>query len=293
MIMIKALAKSILPHKFWENLQQIRRKWESFSYHIKVSHYHPRVVHHKYSSLPLSILISDPQAEEWYDKDWGDLPEVATLKKGKLQSGARVFNIGAHQGIMACLLADTVGQRGHVVAIDPSPHNLKVISRNDSLNGFTQIVPVHAAVGESAGKLRIGSALVNTRVVETENGEGSYEVTALTIDDLSEKYGQPDVLFIDIEGYEGRALRGGTKTLSQYPDCFVEVHVGCGLELFGDSVKTLLGFFPADKYQVYAGLDSNSETIDDSGCYRPIQMSSSLLESRFFLIVLSKNKARP
>lgn len=286
--MIKALVKSFSSQKTWKKLQIIRRMLESLTYRIKLLCFRTRFTNHTYSSVPLTILISDPQAEAWYDKDWENLPELATLKKGKLRPDARVFNIGAHQGIVACLLADAVGKEGHVIAVDPSPHNIKTISANAISNGFHQIVPVHAAIGQHPGKLRLGSAWVSTRVVDTDKEVGSYEVTAFTVDDLSEKYGQPDVLFIDIEGYECRALKGATKTLSKNPDCFVEVHVGYGLDLFGDSVESLLKFFPTDSYKIYAGLASNRGSIDSQGCYRPIDMDSSLLQSKFFLIALSK-----
>jgi hypothetical protein len=39
----------------------------------------------------------------------------------------------------------------------------------------------------------------------------------------------PDILFIDVEGFEVHALKGATHTLQGRPDCFIEVHVGCGL----------------------------------------------------------------
>jgi len=42
----------------------------------------------------------------------------------------------------------------------------------------------------------------------------------------------PNVLFIDIEGYEIPALLGATETFCTTPDSFVEVHAGVGLERF-------------------------------------------------------------
>ena len=83
--MIKTLAKLLIPQKAWKGLQLIKRKLESLVYQMNILRYPSRFVHHTYSGVPLSVLISDPQAEAWYDKDWKSLPELATLKKGKLR----------------------------------------------------------------------------------------------------------------------------------------------------------------------------------------------------------------
>ena len=53
---------------------------------------------------------------------------------------------------------------------------------------------------------------------------------AYSIDDMTARFGRPDMLYVDIEGYECRVFHGAAKTLATDPDCFVEMHVGCGLE---------------------------------------------------------------
>ena len=57
--------------------------------------------------------------------------------------------------------------------------------------------------------------------------------------------GAPDVLFVDVEGYELHVLRGARLTLETHrPDLFVEVHTDAGLERFGDA-DDLLALIPA------------------------------------------------
>jgi hypothetical protein len=88
-------------------------------------------------------------------------------------------------------------------------------------------------------------------------------------------------LFIDVEGYEVEALRGAVKTLATGPDCFVEVHVGAGLERFGGSVADLLRFFPKEQFTLHVHSESHRQ---------PVLLASApveLLKTRFFLTAVS------
>ena len=60
----------------------------------------------------------------WYDHDWPELPEIALLKQHGLRPGARVFDIGAHQGVVALMLSKTVGPEGFVLAVEASAGKL-------------------------------------------------------------------------------------------------------------------------------------------------------------------------
>jgi hypothetical protein len=71
----------------------------------RVARYRNRVVHHRYGGHELAISLEDPVADEWYDHDWPLPHELARLRASRLVPGARVFEIGAHQGIVALMLA--------------------------------------------------------------------------------------------------------------------------------------------------------------------------------------------
>lgn len=236
----------------------------------------PREVEHVYGSGPLKVYLSDPLAQGWYDHPWGELPEVAALRSGKLRPGALVFDLGAHQGVVAMMLAREVGPSGRVVAVEAIAHNVRAIEKNRALNGMPQIETVYSAVSDRPGTLTFNEGL-NGAIDDGTGSSGRQEVEAVTIDALAGRFGTPDVVFLDIEGAECLALSGAPKTLAANPDFFVEVHVGHGLEKLGGSVARVLSFFPPERFRLSARAEKDE-------AFRPLTEDDPLTRDRFFLL---------
>ena len=98
-----------------------------------------------------ACISATRSAQGWYDHDWAQLPEISTLRDTTLRPGARVFDIGAHQGVVAMMLAREVGPSGYVLAVEPNPHNAAVALKNRALNGMNQIEILEAAVSDRSG----------------------------------------------------------------------------------------------------------------------------------------------
>lgn len=229
----------------------------------------PRLVTHKYGGIPLTLRICDPMAKTWYDQEWDELPEVTFLKRRKLRPGAKVFELGAHQAQMALTLAKIVEPEGTVIALEASAYNYKIAAENVVLNHVPNLTLLNTAVGEKDGKINFNQGL-NGRV-----GSGR-EVNCLSIDTLSATYGPPDVVFLDVEGYELNALRGAEQTLKSQADWFVEVHSGCGLELFGGSAPEIIDLFRGCGHSLFVQTDEHYK--------HQFQPLAEIPTRRFFLI---------
>jgi hypothetical protein len=105
------------------------------------------------------------------------------------------------------------------------------------------------------------------------------QVLGVTIDELAACHGRPDVLFIDVEGYECHALRGARNTLASHPDCFVEVHSGEGLEKYGGSESEVASFFPEAVYEL-------SYYIENLHGLRPVSARELPKGERFHLLAI-------
>jgi FkbM family methyltransferase len=253
----------------------------------KIATYRNRIVRHSYCGHQFAVALEDPVAEDWYDHDWPVMPELACLSRSRLGQGARVFDLGAHQGVVALMLSRFVGSDGQVVAVESERHNFEVAVRNRDLNEVRNLEILHAAGGATEGSLYFRGGLNGT--VASRGRVGLARVPALTVDGLAGRFGVPDVVFVDVEGFEQEVLRGAVDILAGgRTDFFVEVHVGYGLEDFGGSARSVLEHFDPGRFQLLVS-PARSELED----YRfgALEDHLDLLANRFFLIALAKGDA--
>lgn len=273
----KEVLRRCLPARFWTFLRLARLRMTLANYPVKR-------VSHIYGGYPFQLSLQDPMAQAWYDQDWMELPEIAMLKRGRLKPGSRVFNLGMHQGVIALMLSRIVAPKGMVVALEASAHNAKVAQINRDLNDARNLTALHAAVARVSGKIEVNMGL-NAQIDDGSGAWGKSWVDTISIDDLSARYGLPDVLYMDIEGYELEALLGAENTLRSRPDCFIEVHIGMGLEKFNGSAEKIFEFFSANNYELYVAKASPSSQPEG---FVPLSAGVNIIRERFHLVALAK-----
>jgi FkbM family methyltransferase len=178
------------------------------------------------------------------------------------------------------MLSRIVGVEGQVVALEANPHNAEIGERNRALNDIAQLKVLHGAAAKDPGTIDFGKGL-NGAVAGGERDWGLQRVRAYSVDELAREFGRPDVLFIDVEGFECEVLKGARETLRERPDVFIEVHSGCGLERFGGSREEILNTFPADHYMLFYADAGSAGFI-------PVKDANTLPEKRFFLVALKR-----
>lgn len=244
-------------------------------------HYKVRQVDHVYGGTPLRLELADGLAEGWYDRDWPPLPELEILKRYGLGEGSLVFDVGAHQGVVALMLADVVGPGGRVIAVEAEPHNARAAERNRHLNGADNVTVLQAAGAAESGSLRFREGL-NGRVAQG-GGWGTVEVSAVAIDDLVETYGLPDCVVVDVEGFEADVLAGARETILRARTLFlVEVHVGHGLNRAPHQIASC--FSPG--YRLLAAPEPS-----DGEPFREYRADSAVNLDRFFLVAVPETVA--
>jgi FkbM family methyltransferase len=267
----KTCVKAMVPGSAMPFLKTV---WAKYS----LATFRPRVARHRYGAYEFSVQLLDRDGALMLDHDHSEaaFAEIDVLCTSRLKRGARVFDVGANSCIQAMMMAMIVGPDGVVFALEPNQANVRASAQNLKLNNIVNCEILPVAASDQPGRILFNSSM-NGQVAK-EGEFGAHYVEAVTIDALTEQKGPPDVLYIDVEGFECQVLAGSRDTIERYrPDCFVEVHVGLGLEKLGGSVKQILSYFPTANYALHY---SNGE----DGKFHKVSDPDGLPDSRFYLV---------
>jgi FkbM family methyltransferase len=147
-----------------------------------------------------------------------------------LRIGDVVWDIGANEGHYAVEFARRVGDEGLVVAFEPNPNILPRL--HEKVRPFKQVRVEAFALGDCSKTVlfSVSSDLrgLYSRIDETA---GSVKVQVKSGDELIERLNLPvpNVVKIDVEGYETEVIKGMTRLLDHAALRVVAVEVHFGL----------------------------------------------------------------
>jgi FkbM family methyltransferase len=256
----------------------------TLSQRVRRARFGTRVVEHEYGGRRMRVEICSGYGL-MYDRDWPELREIAELRRLGLRPGATVFNLGANHGVIALMLANAVGPEGRVVALEANPYDARTAARNAGLNGAHQLTCINAAVAAERGEV---SFALGGEVDDGSGKLGGVKVPALSIDDLAGEHGAPEIVVMDVEGYELEALAGAQRTLEERPDWFVEVHGDEMIGRYGGSVAEVVETFTSRAYECLVAEDRLcyvGDRLVSLTRFRPLEEAPEVVGGgRFFLI---------
>jgi FkbM family methyltransferase len=173
-------------------------------------------------------------------------PEVSTALKSRLGLGDYFIDVGASIGYFTLLAARAVGAGGKVVAFEPGPQNQSMLLLNIATDGLAPVEVWPFALSDRKEILAY-SRLASNGAVAPLAGPQSLTtgdlVQAIPMDELLAGYPRIDVIKIDVEGAEGRVLRGGEKVIRRFqPTLFFEFTPSALEEVSGTTGDELLAF---------------------------------------------------
>ena len=170
--------------------------------------------------IPPEIL---PEFRSNFENDWDEMKSFL-----EVAAGANVlFDVGADKGALAASFA-CLGEAKRAFAYEPSPSGCDLMRELLVLNDLTdQVEIVRKVVGEVSGKVAFSQEDCGyVQVVPVATME-KVEAECVSLDDECERLGfAPDLLKIDVEGYESEVLQGAEKLLVEdSPIICLEVHL--------------------------------------------------------------------
>ena len=92
-----------------------------------------------------------------------------------LQPGMTFIDIGAHVGYYTLPGAAVVGKEGKVIAFEPEPYNLEILTKNGALNELTNLVVEGKGISDSSGPAEIFFSEENYGDHRAYRGRGASE----------------------------------------------------------------------------------------------------------------------
>lgn len=169
---------------------------------------------------------------------------IASVLMPRVKPGMRVCDIGANFGYYTLLMARAVGQSGHVFSVEVNSRILELLKKSIRVNGFeNRVTLLDVAAWDRAESLFLsynaefsGGGRVQPSAVK--GSEDRHSVQGQRLDTLIE--GPVDIIKIDVEGAEQRALAGMERTIAASPNLSIVMEFSA--DTFDDPIGFLNSF---------------------------------------------------
>jgi FkbM family methyltransferase len=148
--------------------------------------------------------------------DWREIQWLARI----LDEQSSIVFVGAHIGSLLIPLARQSGSH-RVIAFEPSPRNHHMLKLNVLLNELDSVEIHQIAAGDGEGTVGFTENKINSgnsRVSQI----GEVQVAVARLDTIVRSDAAIDLLVMDTEGFEVRAMRGAAATLRKTKYFYVE-----------------------------------------------------------------------
>lgn len=140
-----------------------------------------------------------------------------------VRPGDTVLDIGAHYGLYTLGLSGRAGAGGRVICFEPNPYTLTVLRKTVQANHLPNVTLEPKALGSAPGQADLwvrGSSSSSSLHRFEVWGRGDLEKVSCevtTLDAYTAAAGiAPDVLKMDVEGFEWDVLQGAAQTLQAH-----------------------------------------------------------------------------
>ena len=144
-----------------------------------------------------------------------------------VEEGAVVLELGAYIGMYAVKMAQIVGDKGKVVAVESIGRNFDILKKNININNFENIIAINKAVWHEKGVLQFYSNKKqdNSAITGVVDKKEIIDVSSDTVDNIvaENNLTRVDFVRIQVNGAEKNVLEGMEETLKLKPVIMITV----------------------------------------------------------------------
>lgn len=191
-----------------------------------------------------------------------------------VKPGMTVLDIGGNLGLYTVLLSRLVGPAGKVVTFEPDPDLFAHLQKNCALNHCANVEPHNLAVGSRRDRLVLQKLIVNSGDNHLGDGRRQFLRRAVSADvvALDEFLPdiRPDLVKIDVQGWEFEVLKGMKGILERNPNAAIYLEFWPhGLQRAGTSPGEVVSWLRERNFQLYRSDDM--QLLDDDGVSELVQ----------------------
>ena len=189
-----------------------------------------------------------------------------------LPAGGTFIDVGANIGVHTLYASTVIGPNGKILAFEPSPATREICRENLEINGLLdQVVLSDFALSEKDGELvdfehfdqhpaMSGFKIPEERLTKFAGSKNRIRVKTTTIDSIVAALSSPpDLIKIDVEGFELQVLKGSQSTIENCGNVsyIVEYEKALATSVLGfDPINTIFEFFSKNGFNAYS-IESN------------------------------------
>lgn len=230
---LKKSIKRVLPARVLRAVQRIRTVGHRPSPEIAEMQerhlsYQP-ISQNEITLRPGITLHIDPQSRdpfEWFCFKSPDMVRELDCFLQNLGPYSSFVDVGANHGIFSLTFCAR-HPNGRVLALDPSPIAFEILERNRHLNSFSKMQTSCIACGNMSGHVAMKRNWHHLEAVGANqaNNQDVVSIAMVPLDQLCvEQNISPELLKIDVEGFELRVLEGARRVLETAKLLFLEIH---------------------------------------------------------------------
>lgn len=172
------------------------------------------------------------------------------LKSGVLGKGDVILDIGSNIGYYALLEAKLVGDKGLVYAIEPVSASFEVLKENVMLNKYINIKLFKIALGDvnEVSEIYVTEKRNLSSLRKCEKTVYSEKVNVKTVDSFLQDKKTPNLIRMDVEGYEYNIIKGAQKILEENIKIIMELHEGLMTQR---QMKEMFGILKTHGFNIY------------------------------------------